>query len=192
MLVGTSDSDLSDRKITLHHNYFYNCNSRLPLFRAGNGHVFDNLFDVVASTGVGAARVHRLDPRRVRRGPQPHQRRRRHRARQRGGRQAGRPQHLLRGRLRPRTARRGSVVVPTSPIAGARGGRFHGRRRCSASDRELPGSLCQTRCASSVSLRRPVTHWVETCARWHAGVHDGRLPLIGCWHEWCFATCHLT
>ncbi|UII23422.1 pectate lyase family protein [Fulvivirga ligni] len=54
MLVGSSDSDNYDRKITAHHNYFDNCNSRMPLFRFGNGHFFNNYYSGVASTGLNS------------------------------------------------------------------------------------------------------------------------------------------
>lgn len=45
MLSGSSDGDEYDRKVTYHHNYFENCNSRLPLFRFGHGHVFNNYYN---------------------------------------------------------------------------------------------------------------------------------------------------
>lgn len=54
MLVGSSDSDDEDRKITAHHNYFDNCNSRMPLFRFGNGHFFNNYYSGVVSTGINS------------------------------------------------------------------------------------------------------------------------------------------
>ncbi|UII27141.1 T9SS type A sorting domain-containing protein [Fulvivirga maritima] len=54
MLVGSSDGDDDDRKITAHHNYFDNCNSRLPLFRHGNGHFFNNYYSGIASTGINS------------------------------------------------------------------------------------------------------------------------------------------
>jgi pectate lyase len=53
-LVGMSESDTYDRKITMHHNYLRDCNSRLPLFRAGNGHIFNNLYEQIASTGINS------------------------------------------------------------------------------------------------------------------------------------------
>lgn len=53
-LVGSSDDDDFDRKITMHHNFFENCNSRLPLFRFGNGHVFNNLYEDIADTGINS------------------------------------------------------------------------------------------------------------------------------------------
>ena len=54
MLVGSSDSDSDDRKITIHHNYFDNVNSRMPLFRFGNGHIYNNYYSGVASTGINS------------------------------------------------------------------------------------------------------------------------------------------
>ncbi|NLW30449.1 MAG: DUF1565 domain-containing protein [Fibrobacter sp.] len=44
-LVGSSDSDIHDRKITYHHNYIANCNSRLPSYRFGHGHIFNNYYE---------------------------------------------------------------------------------------------------------------------------------------------------
>ncbi|MDB5235302.1 MAG: cell wall/surface repeat protein, partial [Hymenobacter sp.] len=43
-----------DRKITYHHNRFENINSRLPLFRFGTGHVFNNYYKDIASTCVNS------------------------------------------------------------------------------------------------------------------------------------------
>lgn len=54
MLVGSSDSDSDDRKITIHHNYFDNVNSRMPLYRFGTGHVFNNYYSGVESTGINS------------------------------------------------------------------------------------------------------------------------------------------
>ncbi|WP_437720219.1 pectate lyase family protein [Sorangium sp. So ce861] len=54
MLVGSSDNDDSDRRITFHHNYINNVNSRLPSYRGGNGHVFNNYFENVPTSGVNS------------------------------------------------------------------------------------------------------------------------------------------
>lgn len=54
MLVGSSESDTHDRKITAHHNFFENCNSRLPLYRGGTGHFFNNYYENVSSTAINA------------------------------------------------------------------------------------------------------------------------------------------
>jgi pectate lyase len=43
-LVGSSDTDNFDRRITFHHNYFQNLKSRLPFYRFGKGHVFNNYY----------------------------------------------------------------------------------------------------------------------------------------------------
>ncbi len=53
-LAGSSESDTYDRKITYHHNYFRNLNSRLPLYRGGNGHVFNNYYKDVESTAINS------------------------------------------------------------------------------------------------------------------------------------------
>jgi pectate lyase len=53
-LWGSGDGDEYDRNITFHHNYFYNINSRLPLFRFGRGHVFNNYYHKVLTTGINS------------------------------------------------------------------------------------------------------------------------------------------
>ena len=45
---------VSVQQLTMHHNYYRNCNSRVPLFRAGNGHVFNNLYEQIHDTGVNS------------------------------------------------------------------------------------------------------------------------------------------
>lgn len=52
-LVGSSDTDLSDRRVTMHHNYFYNVRGRLPFYRYGTGHVFNNYYNK-CSTAVNS------------------------------------------------------------------------------------------------------------------------------------------
>jgi pectate lyase len=54
MLVGSSETDTFDRKLTAHHNRFENVNSRLPLFRGGHGHIFNNLYSGIESTAVNS------------------------------------------------------------------------------------------------------------------------------------------
>ncbi|KDQ17642.1 polysaccharide lyase family 1 protein [Botryobasidium botryosum FD-172 SS1] len=47
-LVGHSDSNASEDvsiRVTYHHNYWYNLNSRLPSFRFGQGHIYANVFE---------------------------------------------------------------------------------------------------------------------------------------------------
>ncbi|GAB2956774.1 hypothetical protein GCM10027048_23720 [Hymenobacter coalescens] len=53
-LCGYTETDTFDRKITYHHNRFENINSRLPLFRGGTGHVFNNYYKDVASTAINS------------------------------------------------------------------------------------------------------------------------------------------
>jgi pectate lyase len=60
MLVGSSDSDNYDRKITYHHNRFENVNSRLPSYRYGQGHVFNNYYYNVLDSGVNSRMGARL------------------------------------------------------------------------------------------------------------------------------------
>jgi pectate lyase len=53
-LVGSSENDTFDRKITIHHNYFKNCNSRLPLFRGGSAHIFNNYYQDIGETAINS------------------------------------------------------------------------------------------------------------------------------------------
>lgn len=55
-LVGSSSGDTYDRKMTYHHNYLLNCNSRLPSYRGGTGHYFNNVV-VSSKEGIGASGV---------------------------------------------------------------------------------------------------------------------------------------
>ncbi len=41
----STDKDPYDRKITYHHNWFKNIRSRVPSYRAGTGHVYNNYYD---------------------------------------------------------------------------------------------------------------------------------------------------
>lgn len=59
-LIGSSDSDNHDRRITYHHNYWSNVNSRLPLFRFGQGHLFNNYYDNIIDTGINTRMGARL------------------------------------------------------------------------------------------------------------------------------------
>ncbi|MDP4180580.1 MAG: dockerin type I domain-containing protein [Bacillota bacterium] len=43
-LIGSSDSDNYDRKMTYHHNIFQNCDERQPSYRFGTGHLFNNYY----------------------------------------------------------------------------------------------------------------------------------------------------
>lgn len=53
-LVGSSDSDNYDRKITFHHNFYENCKSRLPSYRGGTGHIFNNYYLDISSSAINA------------------------------------------------------------------------------------------------------------------------------------------
>lgn len=56
LLWGDSETDTGDAKIrvTLHHNYFKNIYSRLPMLRFGKAHVFNNYFDGITSLVIPA------------------------------------------------------------------------------------------------------------------------------------------
>lgn len=53
-LVGSSDSDIYDRKITFHHNIYSNVRSRLPSYRGGTGHIFNNYYVNVEGSGINS------------------------------------------------------------------------------------------------------------------------------------------
>lgn len=53
-LWGSSDSNNFDRRVTFHHNFFENVNSRLPLFRFGQAHVYNNYYKNVLDTGINS------------------------------------------------------------------------------------------------------------------------------------------
>jgi len=46
ILISSGDQQVADSviRITLHHNYFYNCGSRLPSIRFGKAHIFNNYY----------------------------------------------------------------------------------------------------------------------------------------------------
>lgn len=52
MLCGFSDSDNYDRTFTIHHNIFENCNSRLPLFRYGHAHIYNNYYHDIYTSAI--------------------------------------------------------------------------------------------------------------------------------------------
>lgn len=52
MLCGFSDSDNFDRTFTIHHNVFENCNSRLPLFRFGHAHIYNNYYHSIYTSAI--------------------------------------------------------------------------------------------------------------------------------------------
>ena len=49
-----TDSDNTDRFITFHHNRFENIESRLPLFRYGFGHLYNNYYNGISSTAINS------------------------------------------------------------------------------------------------------------------------------------------
>lgn len=59
ILISSGDTQYADSviRITFHHNYFYNCSSRLPLIRFGKAHIFNNYYkncDDAVNTRMGA------------------------------------------------------------------------------------------------------------------------------------------
>ncbi|MCB0841062.1 MAG: hypothetical protein KDD99_30545, partial [Bacteroidetes bacterium] len=53
-LSGSSESDTFNRHVTYHHNLYENANSRMPLFRGGTGHIFNNYYVDVVSTAINS------------------------------------------------------------------------------------------------------------------------------------------
>ena len=53
-LIGSSDSDDYDRKITFHHNIYSNVKSRTPSYRGGTGHMFNNYYVNVSGSGINS------------------------------------------------------------------------------------------------------------------------------------------
>ena len=51
-LIGASDTDNYDRKVTLHHNHWKNIDSRVPSVRFGHAHVYNNLYEHIFGSGV--------------------------------------------------------------------------------------------------------------------------------------------
>ncbi|MBN1893890.1 carbohydrate-binding protein [bacterium] len=59
MLISSGDTQVADSliRVTLHHNYFHNCSSRMPLIRFGRTHLFNNYYkdcDDAINTRMGA------------------------------------------------------------------------------------------------------------------------------------------
>ncbi|MEJ2544608.1 MAG: DUF5010 C-terminal domain-containing protein [Calditrichaceae bacterium] len=46
VLISSGDTQIADSsiRVTFHHNYFYNCESRLPSIRFGKAHIFNNYY----------------------------------------------------------------------------------------------------------------------------------------------------
>lgn len=53
-LWGSSDEDNFNRQITFHHNRWENVNSRLPLIRFGQIHLFNNFYSHIDSTAINS------------------------------------------------------------------------------------------------------------------------------------------
>lgn len=53
-LVGSSDKDEFDRKVTFHHNYYRNLDERLPSFRFGAAHIFNNYYENLRVGGINS------------------------------------------------------------------------------------------------------------------------------------------
>lgn len=53
-LIGSSDSDDYDRKITFHHNVYSNLKSRTPSYRGGTGHMFNNYYVDISGSGINS------------------------------------------------------------------------------------------------------------------------------------------
>lgn len=53
-LNGSSESDTYDRRVTYHHNSFVNINSRLPLYRGGQGHIYNNFYKDIPTSAVNS------------------------------------------------------------------------------------------------------------------------------------------
>ncbi len=53
-LNGSSESDTYDRRVTYHHNSFININSRLPLYRGGQGHIYNNYYQDIPTSAVNS------------------------------------------------------------------------------------------------------------------------------------------
>jgi pectate lyase len=51
-LMGSSDSDLGDRFVTLHHNRYENVGSRTPLQRGGTTHIYNNYYNKIGVSGI--------------------------------------------------------------------------------------------------------------------------------------------
>lgn len=51
ILISSGDQEVSDSliRVTFHHNYFYDCDSRLPSIRFGKAHIFNNYYRNVGS-----------------------------------------------------------------------------------------------------------------------------------------------
>jgi pectate lyase len=53
MLVGSSDSEteITDRQVTLHHNYFHHTTQRMPRTRGTQMHIYNNFYNTIGVSG---------------------------------------------------------------------------------------------------------------------------------------------
>jgi pectate lyase len=51
-LLGSSDTDATERYVTFHHNHYENLSSRTPLQRFGYTHIFNNYYHHITSSGI--------------------------------------------------------------------------------------------------------------------------------------------
>lgn len=54
ILVGSNDEQDAqpDRKVIMHHNYIQNSSSRVPLYRGGHAHIYNNYYENIGGTGI--------------------------------------------------------------------------------------------------------------------------------------------
>jgi pectate lyase len=63
MLLGSSDSntyEVNHQTITLHHNWYDDCASRLPMVRFATIHIFNNYYSNIGSYAIGARKQSRV------------------------------------------------------------------------------------------------------------------------------------
>ncbi len=54
MLAGSVETDTTDRRLTMHHNWIENVNASAPTFRAGSAHVFNNVYEDVQTSAINS------------------------------------------------------------------------------------------------------------------------------------------
>jgi pectate lyase len=58
--IGSADSDQYDRKLTFHHNYYLNCDAGTPTYRYGTGHLYNNYYADILTSGIDTRQAARL------------------------------------------------------------------------------------------------------------------------------------
>jgi pectate lyase len=53
-LAGSAETDVHDRKLTMHHNWIENVNGDVPTYRGGQGHIFNNYYRDVVSMAINS------------------------------------------------------------------------------------------------------------------------------------------